>query len=343
MDIVKLQDWYVKHQRILPFRQSRDPYAIWVSEIMLQQTQVETVLPYFQRFLMQYPTITALAAASEDELHKLVEGIGYYRRFRFMRLAAIDMVQNHHGTFPTTYDEVRRLPGIGVYTAGAIMSIAFDQPFSALDGNVIRVLSRYLGIDEDMRQETSRKKLNAINQTLVERATPHIYTQAVMELGALVCKPTHPLCETCPLAKDCFAYTHQHIEQFPLLGKRPAKKEIHYQTLLLEQDGRLWVQKKASGLLKGMFLFPQYETEDIQSVLQALQATGVEVKLVGEKTRQKHVFTHVTWLMDVYHARVVQGTMVGYLAVHSHELEQIPMAVAHRKLLKLFLMEAVDK
>ncbi len=332
MDIEKLELWYLKNRRLLPFRSFCDPYRIWVSEIMLQQTQVDTVLPYYERFLKEYPTLQDLANTNEEKLHKMVEGLGYYRRFGNMLLAARQIVAEHQGNFPETYEEISSLPGIGKYTTGAILSIAFNQPYSALDGNVIRVLSRYEGISGDMKQEKNRKKLDQLNQTRVEQAHPEVYTQAMMELGALVCKPTHPNCEQCPLASNCYAFSHNAIEKFPELSKAKNKKTIRYVTFLLHQDGKIWVKKRLENLLKDMYLYPQIEVDDLESALDAMEGLGATIVLQKHHKMFKHVFSHQTWVMDVYEGDVTQGKLRGHQLVTQEELETLPMAVAHRKI-----------
>ena len=332
MEIEKLEAWYVKNRRELPFRLFKDPYRIWVSEIMLQQTQVDTVLPYYERFLKAYPTVVELANTSEEVLHKMVEGLGYYRRFGNMLLAARDIVEKHAGNFPSTYDEIRALPGIGKYTAGAILSIAYNQPYSALDGNVIRVLSRYLSIKGDMRQEKNRKQLDAINQSLIEKAHPEIYTQAIMELGALVCKPTHPLCADCPLHDTCTAFLHHAVDDFPEISKTKAKKIIPYVTFILKHEDKLYLKKREENLLKGMYLYPQVEAENLQKALDSMERSGVILSLSKHRGIYKHVFSHQTWVMDVYEAEVLKGTPEGCVLVSSKEFKQLPMAVAHRKI-----------
>jgi len=332
MEIKKLESWYLVNQRILPFRATKNPYHIWVSEILLQQTQVDTGLPYYERFIKKYPTVKDLAKAPEDELHKMVEGIGYYRRFANMLLAAKEIVDLYDGVFPNTYEEVIKLPGIGKYTAGAIMSIAFNQPYSALDGNVIRVLSRYLGVHGDMKEEKNRKKLDAINQSFLEKATPEVYTQAMMELGATVCKTQNPLCVNCPLNKTCFAYKNNQIEQFPEMSKAKAKKEIHFLTLILKNGERYYVGKKEAGLLKGMYLYPQFELDSIEDVIEYFKGLGVQIKIDGKPKSYKHVFTHLTWCMEVFRAHVISGEIKDYQLVDPDELQNIPMATAHRKI-----------
>ncbi len=333
MDIKALETWYEKNHRKLPFRASSDPYIIWISEIMLQQTHVEAVLPFFERFTYKYPTVEDLAQANEETLQKDVEGLGYYRRFRYMHLAAKRIVSLYQGKFPTEYKKIIELPGIGKYTAGAIMSIAYNQPFSALDGNVIRVLSRYLGIDDDMRQEKSKKKLDDINQSYIEKAHPSIYTQAMMELGALICKPKQPRCDICPLRKHCFAFEHELTMNLPVLSKLKEKKTFQYLTLILHTEGGYYLRKRDEELLKGMYEYPQYDSESIYSVLSELEEQGVSVEVMhNEQSFYKHVFTHQIWMMHTFHVRVITGKLDDWIKFERNALKDIPMAIAHRKI-----------
>jgi A/G-specific adenine glycosylase len=246
MDIKKLEAWYESNHRKLLFRESLDPYKIWISEIMLQQTQVETVLPFFKSFITKYPTVEMLAQTDQETLKKDVQGLGYYRRFKYMLLAAKQIVKNDKG-FPKTYKEVLALPGVGKYTAGAIMSIAYNKPYSALDGNVIRVLSRYLNLSDDFRVEKNKKMLDHANQEFIESATPRIYTQSIMELGALICRPKNPKCEICPLNEHCIAYELNIQETLPVMKKLKDKKEFNYITLkLYNLDNQIVLRKSMS-------------------------------------------------------------------------------------------------
>ncbi|MFA6801530.1 MAG: A/G-specific adenine glycosylase, partial [Acholeplasmataceae bacterium] len=300
MDIKNLELWYQKNKRSLIFRKTKEPYKIWVSEIMLQQTQVETVLPFFDRFMNVYPTVFDLANTDELTLHKVVEGLGYYRRFRYMQEAAKVIVNEFDGIFPNTYDEVIKLPGIGKYTAGAIMSIAYDLPYSALDGNVIRVLSRYLNISEDMRLEKNKKILNEINQSYIEKSHPNLYTQAMMELGAMICRPQNPKCDKCPIALYCQAHAMGIETKLPYLSKLKEKKEFNYITLIIKDESYYYLYKRTEDLLKNMYMYPQFESESIQSVLLNLEAEGIILEVINYIGNYKHVFTHLIWHMDVY-------------------------------------------
>ncbi len=332
MDIKKLETWYLQHHRKLIFRETRNPYHIWVSEVMLQQTQVDTVLPYFAKFIHQYPTISDLAKASEEQLHKTVEGLGYYRRFRLMQKAAHIITNDYQGIFPKEYDILRSLPGVGAYTAGAIMSIAYNEPYSATDGNVIRVISRYLGDDQDMRLLKNKKRMDIYQQHMIEKATPWIYTQAIMELGALICRPRQPKCEMCPLQEHCQAYQKGIQDKLPVITRQIKTKTYHYITLIIEDQHAYYLRKRTEELLKGMYEYPQYESESLYSILRELEQQGIVIDVNEDKEQYKHIFSHQTWLMDVYHARLIQGIHPDWMKIDKDKFTNYPMAIAHRKI-----------
>jgi A/G-specific adenine glycosylase len=334
MDIKKIETWYQKNHRKLLFRETRKPYHIWISEIMLQQTQVDTVLPFFERFIKKYPTVFELAKSDLDDLRNTVEGIGYYRRFKLMHEAAQVIVDKYQGVFPNTYEEVIALPGIGSYTAGAIMSIAYDLPYSALDGNVIRVLSRYYGIDDDFRVEKNRKKLNQINQEVILHATPHIYTQALMELGAIVCKPHNPLCSSCPIQEHCVAFHEDLTDKLPFLSKLNKPKEISYITLVIQGEKGIYLRKRNEKLLEGMYEYPQYEAESMDYVLDLLSEAGVSVIVQEDLGVIKHVFSHQVWNMHIFICRLISNPHPSWELIKDVKINQIPMAIAHRKITK---------
>lgn len=332
MDVKRLEQWYLEHKRDLSFRRTKNPYKIWISEIMLQQTQVDTVVPYFDRFVKTFDTVFKLANADIDTVLKMVEGIGYYRRFRLMHKAAKIIVEKHDGIFPSTYDDVRKLPGIGSYTAGAIMSIAYGKPYSAVDGNVIRVLTRYLGDDRDMRKETYKKSLDHINQSFIEKADPLVYTHAIMELGAIVCKKTNPLCEKCPLVEHCVAYHEDRQHMLPVLSKLAKPKEFQFITLVIKKDNYVVLQKRNESLLEGMYEYPQYAYESINALIDDLHEQGIDIVIREEKRTFKHIFSHQIWHMDVYDATLISGKEDRWILLPIEDIQTIPMAIAHRKI-----------
>ena len=322
MNIGALEQWYQNHQRDLPFRHTKDPYAIWVSEVMLQQTQMESVLPYYARFMNRFPTIESLAKATLEDVLTLVQGIGYYRRFKLLYLGAQYLLQVHQGIFPTTYQEVRSIPGVGEYTSGAIMSIAFNQPYAAMDGNVIRVISRLLGIEENTSVSSTRKKIHSIHQTFIEQATPRIYTQAVMELGALICKPQSPLCEKCPLKTECVALKEGLIHRIPSSDKVITIKQRKFVTFIVWRDNHLAFIPSKNALLEGMYLLPQVERERKQD------ETLIDTFF--------HVFSHQKWTMDVVEVDDFDDKDIQW--IHRDNIDSIPIPQAHKKIVKTILV-----
>lgn len=333
MNTKKLESWYLEHHVAYPFRQTNHPYHIWVSEIMLQQTQMDTVIPYYERFIQLFPDIASLAVAHDDLLKKTVEGIGYYRRFKLMKQAAIHMMEKHDGVFPTLYEDVIKLPGIGTYTAGAIMSIAYGKPYSAVDGNVIRIISRQYLLDQDMRQEKHKRLINGINQQLIMHANPKDYTQALMDLGRTICKPKHPQCELCPVAETCQAYASSRQEQLPFLSKLNQTKSLSYIVLIIHTRTGIVLRKRTESLLEGMYEYPQFEYDSIQAVIDLLDQQGVIIDLYDEPVSFKHVFTHQTWHMHVYSCRLIGNKLLDDWQVYRIEnIKKLPMAIAHRKI-----------
>lgn len=333
MDIKRLEAWYEQNHRKLLFRETKDPYKIWISEIMLQQTQVETVLPFFEKFITKYPDVKTLSKTTEETLKKDVEGLGYYRRFKYLLKAANYIMDIHEGMFPDTYEEVLKLPGVGKYTAGAIMSIAYNKPYSALDGNVIRVLSRYLNLGDDFRIEKNRKKLDQINQAYIEHATPNIYTQALMELGATVCRPKKPKCESCPLNKYCLAYEFGIQESLPFMSRLKDKKMFQYITLQIYDDEQhIFLRKRTENLLEGMYEYPQFESESIFDVISTLETKHIFIDVIKDMGIYKHVFTHQIWEMHVYQVKLISGIDKSWTKVSIDDIKKLPMAIANRKI-----------
>ena len=252
-----LLPWYREHHRPLPWRQTREPYHIWLSEIMLQQTRVEAVKGYYQRFLEALPTVEALAGADDELLHKLWEGLGYYSRVRNLKKAAIQIMDSHEGQFPEEYEQVLALPGIGEYTAGAICSIAFDQPRAAVDGNVLRVMTRLTEdpspIDSPVLKRNVREALEAVYPREAGE-----FTQALMELGATLCGPNwKPQCAQCPCREFCAGHLHGTAEQFPVKKPKAKRREEARTVFILSCDGRYALEKRPSkGLLAGLYQFP---------------------------------------------------------------------------------------
>ena len=256
----RLRAWYRKHRRDLPWRATRDPYAIWISEAMLQQTRVETAAPYWHRFLARFPDVAALAAAGEDEVLALWSGLGYYRRARSLHAAARVIAARHGGRFPRTLAEVLELPGIGPYTAGAVLSIAFDQPQPLVDGNVERVLARLFALELPAASPELSRRTRELAHALVPRRGAGEWNQALMELGATLCTPREPRCETCPISPRCAARAAGLQRQVPTPRARPPSIDVDAVLLLVLRHGELLLERRAEGgLMAGMWQLPSFE------------------------------------------------------------------------------------
>lgn len=299
--------WYQKNKRDLPWRRDKDPYHIWVSEIMLQQTRVEAVKPYYARFLKALPAIHDLAAAPEDTLLKLWEGLGYYNRIRNMQKAAQQIMADYDGVFPGTFEEVISLTGIGNYTAGAICSISFEIRKPAVDGNVLRVISRLLEQDEDIMKQSVRKKMEEALEKVIPQGEAGDFNQALIELGAIVCVPNGlPLCDTCPVCQSCRARAHGTQMQLPVKKKAKARK-IEERTVLIFKDGETIAIKKrpAKGLLAGLYEYPNVEGHLLEKeVVEYSKTLGLSSLRVRKLEAAKHIFSHIEWHMIGYEIRV---------------------------------------
>ena len=303
-----LLPWYDAGHRDLPWRRDRKPYHIWLSEIMLQQTRVEAVKGYYARFLEALPTVEALSQCDDDALHKLWEGLGYYSRVRNLKKAAIRVMEDHGGVFPNTFKEVLALPGIGDYTAGAVCSIAFDLPTPAVDGNVLRVISRITEdatpIDSPAYKKEVRDKLAAIYP---QRAGD--FTQALMELGATLCGPNwKPRCEECPCRDFCGGHLHGTAEQFPVKLPKKGRKVEEMTVFIAACDGRYAIEKRPNkGLLADLWQFPHVPGHlDTTEAVAAAESLGLTARDVLRSVERKHIFTHIEWKMRGYYLEVSQ-------------------------------------
>lgn len=338
--------WYRKHRRDLPWRRTKDPYAIWVSEVMLQQTQVTTVKPYFERFLREFPTVQALAQAPLEDALKAWEGLGYYSRTRNLHRAAQIVAAEHKGALPRDVEGLLKLPGIGRYTAGAIASIAFGLAEPALDGNVARVLSRLFRVRENSKEVATRKKLWALARKLIPAGRASLFNQALMDLGATVCIPREPRCLICPLHALCQARVHNEQNELPVKAAR--RPTPHYDLAV----GVVWkgkrcllVQRTAKGLLGGLWEFPGVrlnQGQPLQTHLKEhLRTLGLKVRIGDEMTSVDHAFTHFRITAHAFHCvhlagEVKPGDYAQATWITCKELERYPLPKTMHKL-KAFL------
>jgi len=358
--------WFLAHAREMPWRRTRDPYAIWVSEIMLQQTQVKTVVAYYERWMRALPNLASLADANSEQLHKLWEGLGYYTRVRNMHRAAQIILKDHSGKFPSKYEEILALPGIGRYTAGAICSIALGQPTAILDGNVIRVLSRLYGVEGDTAGKEVNAKLWSLAEALVNAAaamplditfygkpsnrldrfgsasTCSIFNQSLMELGALVCTPQNPDCGICPLRGICTALKTERVNQLPTPRKRPEVTARRFLAFILEDHGRYLVRQRPANLVNGnLWEFPNLEANEGDMPVKTAKAVlGAAPSRFTRVQTIRHSITRYRILLEVFRVELKSGngTMVAVRDAPAQwlslqQMSELPFASAHRKIL----------
>lgn len=325
--------WYQKERRNLPWRVNTDPYRVWISEIMLQQTRVDTVIDYYYRFMEKYPTIQSLAEAEEDELLKIWEGLGYYSRARNLQAAAQQIMADFNGEMPAEISDIQSLKGIGPYTAGAIGSIAFQLPEPAIDGNVMRVESRLFCLTDDISKASSRKTFDSVMRQIISHENPGDFNQALMDLGSAVCTPTSPKCQDCPIQAYCLAYEKQNQEAFPVKTKKLKPKDVFLVAGIIQnQAGEvLLTQRAATGLLANMWTFPMMEVpkavydelnaswqKDNENQLELIAETEAppifeERAVVWQKRHLdevQHVFSHLKWHILPFFGRQLKGTLM---------------------------------
>ena len=302
-----LQKWFAEHARVLPWRENPKAYYVWISEIMLQQTRVEAVKPYFDRFICELPDVEALANCEEDKLLKLWEGLGYYNRVRNLKIAANQIMEQYAGEIPGEYKELLKLKGIGHYTAGAVSSIAFGKAVPAVDGNVLRVISRVTADDSDIMKQSVRtrmeEKLYELMNQSDSKVVPSVFNQALMELGATVCVPNGvPHCEVCPWGEICEARKQERITELPV-KKKAKERRVEEKTILIIKDGdRLALHKRGKkGLLAGLYELPNVEGYwSADQVLNYIEDMGYEPLRIQQVCDAKHIFSHVEWHMKGY-------------------------------------------
>ncbi|SEB16677.1 A/G-specific adenine glycosylase [Thalassobacillus cyri] len=336
-----LINWFKKEQRSLPWRDNQDPYRVWVSEIMLQQTKVDTVIPYFNRFIEKFPTPEKLAEADEQEVLKAWEGLGYYSRARNLQNAIREVVSDYGGKVPEEADELASLKGVGPYTKGAILSIAYDKPEPAVDGNVMRVLSRILHIQDDIAKQSTKKLFEGIIREVISQEDPSSFNQGLMELGALVCTPKSPSCMLCPVQEHCRAYQEGVEQELPVKTKTKKQKKVPYAALLItnEQGEVLVQQRPEQGLLANLWEFPMVPMEDIDREHLPhwfFGEYGMMITPGKAVDKIKHVFSHLIWDLEIIPCTFDKGELDHPRArfVAMDELESYPFPVSHQKIAK---------
>jgi A/G-specific adenine glycosylase len=334
--VLPILTWYNENKRDLPWRNTHNPYLIWLSEVILQQTRVEQGLPYYLKFAQNYPTVSKLAAAPDDDIMKLWQGLGYYNRAKNMLKTARIVVNEHKGIFPKTYDELIQLKGIGPYTAAAIASFAYDEAKAVVDGNVYRVLARVFNINEPINGPKGKKLFAELAQEIMDTKQAGLYNQAIMELGATVCKPTSPKCGECVVRLQCIAYKHKTIADVPVKLKKQKPKERFLHFFFIRQNGNTYIKQRINERIWHNLFEPPFietatlkEKDEIFALLEVQALIGKQPKAKNAFT-VKHQLTHQTiyanfWVIDV--PKTFKLTDKTYIPV---KLEDIPKYAIHR-------------
>ena len=336
-----LLNWYPRHRRDLPWRHTRDPYAIWLSEVILQQTRVKQGLPYYLDFVTTYPTVQDLAAAPQDEVLRHWQGLGYYSRARNMHHTAQQVVQEYSGQFPGSYQELLKLRGVGQYTAAAIASFAYDEQVAVLDGNVFRVLARVFGFTQDIAAPASRKVFQQLADTLIPADQPAEFNQAIMEFGAIQCTPAKPDCLFCPLQQPCFAFQHGMVQELPVKSKAKAARTRYFHYLVLRYADTVYLRKRGpKDIWEGLYDFALHETDSAElptvEVVDMVESLGgrVAANRTEEPTAAlRHVLSHqkveakfhAVWLSEpLPPASLAATSLAPYRAT---EIEELPKSI----------------
>jgi A/G-specific adenine glycosylase len=342
----RLIKWFDQHQRKLPWRETKDPFFIWVSEVMLQQTQVKKVLEYYDKFRAKFPDVFTLASADLQEVLKAWEGMGYYARARNLHQAAKIVAAERDGNFPAKYDEFRKLPGVGDYIAAAVLSQAFNAPHAVVDGNVKRVLSRLFLIESPVNHSSARKIFQDHANEILDQRQSGIFNQAMMELGATICRPQKPNCQDCPISPFCLAYRHDRQRDFPVTIQSRPIPEYPIVVGIVQNNGCVLItQRKTDGLLGGLWEFPGGRKNSDETPEQACTRTikeklALEVEITGFVTRIHHAYSHFKIKVDVFQCNYQSGAVnlngpQDYRWISIDEIDRFPFHAASRKITTL--------
>lgn len=337
-----LQAWYRENMRSLPWRRNRDSYRIWVSEVMLQQTQVNTVIPYYNRFMARFPDVGALSMSALQDVLKCWEGLGYYARARNLHKAAAIVTRRFGGRVPDNWKEFTSLPGVGPYIGAAVLSIAHGRVLAVVDGNVKRILARVFEDPTPVNGSTAHKSFSRLAGTLIDPASPGCYNQALMEMGALVCKPASPRCDQCPVVFFCRAHCHGTVEKYPRRNQRKPVPEVRVAVGVIRRNGTVLItQRKADGLLGGLWEFPggkikKGERAEAACLREIKEEVGLDIVVDTYLTEVRHAYTHFKVVLDVFLCHYVDGHVqlggpVDYRWIKMADIDQYPIPGANLK------------
>ncbi|WP_282123158.1 A/G-specific adenine glycosylase [Algibacter mikhailovii] len=341
-----LINWYSNNKRNLPWRTTTNPYYIWLSEIILQQTQVKQGLPYYESFIANYPTVFDLANANENDVLKLWQGLGYYSRARNLHASAKYVATDLNGVFPNTYKDLLRLKGVGDYTASAIASICFNQNTAVVDGNVYRVLSRYFGIDTPINSTKGQKEFKALAQELIDKKEPAAFNQAIMEFGAVQCRPKNPQCNICPFKDSCIAFNKNRINQLPVKIKNSkAKKRFFNFLVFVSEDGRTVIeQRKDKGIWQNLYQFPLIETTD-EAKTKYIKERINSLELLKDETFELWLYNKDTIVHKLSHQHlhtrfwIVQTKTLALKGISLGEIKNFPVPILIGNFIESFNFE----
>ncbi len=325
----KIKNWYQINKRNLPWRNTTDPYKVWISEIILQQTQVSQGLPYYYRFVSEFPTVTELANADEDHILKLWQGLGYYSRARNLHYSAKVIRDKYNSNFPSDYYHIKKLKGVGDYTAAAISSFCFKLPYAVLDGNVYRLLSRYFGIDAPIDTSTGKKKFVEISQELICVKEPDIYNQAIMEFGSLQCRPKNPNCAKCILKSTCYSYETELVSLLPIKSKLLKIVDKYFNFIIFISGSHTFIHKRKNGIWKSLYQFPLIEGEFSFDELKSQREwrdliNNKEINLKYSSSTITHKLTHQRIHAIFHHVEIEDLYSKEYMRVNLSELQNYP-------------------
>jgi len=331
-----LVQWYKENAREMPWRETKDPYCIWLSEIMLQQTQVDTVKPYYLRFVQELPTVKDLADAPIEQIYKLWEGLGYYRRANHLKEAACTIMNDYHGRFPSTYEQLIKLKGVGAYTASAISSIAFYEQKGVVDGNILRIVSRLFNRQDNIAKESTKKDYQQLMDHWTTLCNPSDFNQGMMDLGATICTPKKPDCQHCPIQSFCMAYKEGTQKLLPVNIKNTKKSDLYFITALLKCGEKYMIIKNKDSLLNDLYGLVQYDCESpLGFEEQFYDEYHMPVRLLEYEADFRHIFSHRVWHMSVYYGEILNPKQY-----ESHpnfytleEVLQLPIPTAHKKII----------
>jgi len=334
-------NWYLENKRDLPWRNTRDPFKIWLSEVLLQQTKVEQGTSYYLKFIARFANVQELAQASEQEILKLWQGLGYYSRARNLHYASQQIVTQYSGSFPTNYKELLKLKGVGEYTAGAIASICYNEKVAIVDGNVYRVLSRFLSIDTPIDTTTGKREFKAIAQLLLENNNPSHFNQGIMELGATICTPKQPNCATCPLQKACSSFAKNNILEYPVKAKKTKQKKRFFNYLVLRtpNDSFYIEKRKDKDIWQNMYQFPLIETNSETNSLH-LEDTIISTKSAVIYNAPKHILSHQIIYTKFWEFRINETFLKNnkqWILINKNDISQYPFP----KLIDNYIQERI--